>query len=132
MTEDAIKRVGKNLFSLLSVRVFDVLYAFLVMAILARYFGPRLYGDYAFIMALVFIYLPFINFGVTPLMVRELSVHPDQREEIFGAGLTFRLLLASGAILGTAVVLSLTSLSSRLAVALVICCLLYTSPSPRD
>lgn len=121
MAEDAIKRVGKNLVSLLSMRVFDVLYTFLVMAILARYFGPRLYGDYAFIVALVFIYLPFINFGVTPLMVRELSVHPDQRDEIFGAGLTFRLLLASGAILGTAVVLSLTSLSSRLAVALVIC-----------
>lgn len=121
MAEDAIKRVGKNIVSLLSVRVFDVLYAFLVMAILARYFGPRLYGDYAFIMALVFIYLPFINFGITPLMVRELSVHPDQRDEIFGAGLTFRLLLASVAILGTAVVLSMTSLSSRLAVALVIC-----------
>jgi O-antigen/teichoic acid export membrane protein len=123
MAEDAIKRVGKNLVSLLSVRIFDVLYTFLVMAILARYFGPRLYGDYAFIMALVFIYLPIINFGVTPLMVRELSVHPDQRDEIFGAGLTFRLLLASVAILGTAVILSLTSLSSRLAVALVICLL---------
>jgi len=120
MAEDAIKRVGKNLVSLLSMRVFDVLYAFLVMAILARYFGPHLYGDYAFIVALVFIYLPFINFGITPLMVRELSVHPDQRDEIFGAGLAFRLLLASVAVLGTAVVLSLTSLSSRLAVALVI------------
>jgi O-antigen/teichoic acid export membrane protein len=121
MAEDAIKRVAKNLISLVSVRAFDVVYTFLVMAILARYFGPRLYGDYAFVMALVFIYLPIINFGVTPIMVRELSVHPDRRDEIFGAGLSFRLLLALVAILGTVVVLPLTSLSSRLAVALVIC-----------
>lgn len=121
MAEDSIKRVAKNLISLLSVRVFDVLYTFLVMAILARYFGPDLYGDYAFVVALVFIYLPFINFGITPIMVRELSVHPDRRDEIFGAGLTFRVLLASAAILGTVVVLPLVSLSHRLMVALVIC-----------
>lgn len=123
MAEDAIKRVGKNLVSLLSVRVFDVVYTFVVMAILARYFGPRLYGDYAFVMALVFVYLPIINFGVTPIMVRELSVHPDRRQEIFGAGLAFRLLLASVAVLGTVVVLPLVSLSHRLAIALVICLL---------
>ncbi|MFZ5447744.1 MAG: oligosaccharide flippase family protein [Thermodesulfobacteriota bacterium] len=121
MAEDAIKRVAKNLVSLLSVRVFDVLYTFLVMAILARYFGPRLYGDYAFVVALVFIYLPIINFGITPIMVRELSVHPDRRDEIFGAGLAFRLLLAAVAVVGTAVVLPLVSLSHRLGVALVIC-----------
>jgi O-antigen/teichoic acid export membrane protein len=123
VAEDAIKRVAKNIVSLLSVRIFDVLYTFLVMAILARYFGPSLYGDYAFVVALVFIYLPVINFGVTPIMVRELSVHPDQREEIFGAGLTLRLLLALVAVLGTVVVLPLVSLSQRLAVALVICLL---------
>jgi O-antigen/teichoic acid export membrane protein len=121
VAEDAIKRLAKNLVSLLSVRVFDVLYTFLVMAILARYFGPRLYGDYAFVVALVFIYLPFINFGVTPIMVRELSVHPNRREEIFGAGLSFRLLLASVAVVGTVATLFFASLSPRLAVALVIC-----------
>ncbi len=121
MAEDAIKRTVKNLISLMSVRVFDVIYTFLVMAILARYFGPSLYGDYAFVTALVFIFLPFINFGVTPIMVRELSIHPDRRDEIFGAGLSFRLLLALATILGTVVILPLTSLSPRLAVALVIC-----------
>jgi PST family polysaccharide transporter len=121
MADDAIKRVAKNIISLLSVRVFDVLYTFLVMAILARYFGPRLYGDYAFVVALAFIYLPIINFGITPIMVRELSVHPDRRDEIFGAGLAFRLVLAAVAVLGTAIVLPLVSLSQRLGVALVIC-----------
>jgi O-antigen/teichoic acid export membrane protein len=123
MAEDAIRRVVKNLLSLLSARLFDVLYTFLVMAILARYFGPRLYGDYAFVVALVFIYLPIINFGVGPIMVRELSVHTERREEIFGAGLTFRLLLALVAILGTVVSLPLFSLGHRLALALVICLL---------
>jgi O-antigen/teichoic acid export membrane protein len=121
MTEDAFKRTAKNFISLVSVRVFDVVYMFLVMAILARYFGPSLYGDYAFINALVFIFLPFINFGVTPIMVRELSVHPDRREEIFGAGLSFRALLALVTIFGIIVVIPLTSLSSQLATALLIC-----------
>jgi O-antigen/teichoic acid export membrane protein len=121
MTEDAFKRTSKNFISLLSVRVFDVIYMFLVMAILARYFEPSLYGDYAFVTALVFIFLPFINFGVTPIMVRELSIHPDRRDEIFGAGLTFRLLLALVTIFSMAVLLPLTSLSSQLAKALLIC-----------
>jgi O-antigen/teichoic acid export membrane protein len=121
MTQDAIKRTAKNLISLLSVRVFDVIYMFLAMIILARYFGPSLYGDYAFITGLVFIFLPFIHFGVTPIMIRELSIHPDRREQIFGAGLTLRLLLALVIILGIIVVLPLTSLNHRLAVALLIC-----------
>lgn len=123
MAEDSIKGVAKNIVSLMSVRVFDVLYTFLVMAILARYFGPSLYGDYAYIMAVVFIYLPFINFGIPPIMVRELSINPDRREEIFGAGLTFRGILALAAVLGTVAVLPFISLSHRLAVALVVCLL---------
>jgi O-antigen/teichoic acid export membrane protein len=123
MAEDSIKGVAKNILSLLSVRVSDVLYTFLVMAILTRYFGPILYGDYATIVAVVFICLPFINFGITPIMVRELSINPDRREEIFGAGLTFRGILALAAVLGAAAVLPFIPMDRKLAVALVMCLL---------
>jgi O-antigen/teichoic acid export membrane protein len=123
MARDSIRNTAKNIVSLMLVRVFDVLYTFLTMAILAHYFGARLYSDYAYIVALVFIYLPFINFGITPIMVRELSVNPKRREEIFGAGLTFRGILALGALIGTVVMIPFLSMEGRLAVALVVCLL---------
>jgi O-antigen/teichoic acid export membrane protein len=123
MAEASIKFLAKNMVSLLSVRVFDVLYLFMAMAILTRYFGPSLYGDYASIGAVVSIGLPFINFGVGPIMVRELSVNPDRREQIFGAGLTFRAILGLAAVLGTAAVLPFIPVDRQLAVALVLCLL---------
>jgi O-antigen/teichoic acid export membrane protein len=123
MAKDSIKGVAKNIVALMSVRVFDVLCTFLVMAILARYFGPSLYGDYAYIVAVVFIYLPFVNFGLPSIMVRELSINPDRREEIFGVGLTFRGILVLAAVLGTVAVLPFISLDRQLAVALVVCLL---------
>lgn len=121
MTENPIKRLFKNLFSLLSVRSFDYVYTFLVMVILTRYFGPQLYGDYIFVVSLVFIYLPFINFGIHPLMVRELATQKGEGDKIFGAGLTFRLLLATMALVVTAAVLPFLSLPRQLALALIIC-----------
>lgn len=121
MTENPIKRLFKNLFSLLSVRSFDYVYTFLVMVILTRYFGPQLYGDYAFIVSLVFICIPLINFGITPLMVRELATTTGEQEDIFGAGLTFRLILAAVAIVGIMAILPFLSLPRQLALGLVIC-----------
>jgi O-antigen/teichoic acid export membrane protein len=121
MTENPIKRLFKNLFSLLSVRSFDYAYTFLVMIILARYFGLQLYGDYIFVVSLVFIYLPFINFGIHPLMVRELAVLKKEGADLFGAGLTLRLILATLALAGTAAILPFLSMSRQLALALIIC-----------
>jgi len=121
LTESPIKRLFKNLFSLLSVRGFDYIYTFLVMIILTRYFGPELYGDYAFVVSLVFIYIPLINFGIHPLMVRELATKIGAGDDIFGAGLTFRLILAALAIAGTIAILPFLSLPRELAVGLVIC-----------
>ena len=121
MTENPIKRLFRNLFSLLSVRSFDYVYTFSVMVILTRYFGPELYGDYAFIVSIVFIYIPLINFGITPLMVRELATRTGEQGDIFGAGLTFRVILATLAIVGTTAILPFLQMSRELALALVIC-----------
>lgn len=88
-------RLAKNFAAMLLVRGGDMIYAFLSMAILARYFGPSLYGDYVFIISFVFIFNPIINFGMPPIMVRELAVKKASGSEYFGSGLAFRLIMAA-------------------------------------
>lgn len=77
----------------------DFVYAFLSMAILARYFGPSLYGDYVFIISFVFLFNPLINFGIPPIMVRELALRKASGSDHFGSGLAFRLMMAVIAVL---------------------------------
>jgi O-antigen/teichoic acid export membrane protein len=92
-------RLAKNFTAMLLVRGGDMIYAFLSMAILARYFGPSLYGDYVFIISFIFIFNPLINFGIPPIMVRELAVHKAAGGDYFGSGLAFRLLMAAFALI---------------------------------
>ena len=99
ITSNPLWRLAKNFAAMLSVRGGDMIYAFLSMAILARYFGPSLYGDYVFILSFVFIFNPLINFGIPPIMVRELAVKKATGGDYFGSGLAFRLLLAAFALI---------------------------------
>jgi O-antigen/teichoic acid export membrane protein len=92
-------RFVKNFVAMLLFRGGDVIYAFLVMALLARYFGPSLYGDYVFIISFVLIFNPIINFGMTSIMVRELAVRKASGDDYFGSGLAFRLMMAAIAML---------------------------------
>jgi O-antigen/teichoic acid export membrane protein len=92
-------RLAKNFIAMLLHRGSDLVYSFLSMAVLGRYFGPSLYGDYVFIISFVFIFNPLINFGITPLMVRELAVQEAAGGDYFGSGLAFRLIMAVFALL---------------------------------
>jgi O-antigen/teichoic acid export membrane protein len=91
--------LAKNFIAMLLTRGGDFIYAFLSMAILARYFGPSLYGDYVFIVSFVLIFNPLIHFGMAPIMVRELAVRKASGNDYFGSGLALRLMLSIIAIL---------------------------------
>ena len=92
-------QLAKNFAAMLMIRGGDMIYAFLSMAILARYFGPSLYGDYVFIISFIFIFNPLINFGIPPIMVRKSAVRKTSGHEYFGSGLAFRLMMAVLALL---------------------------------
>jgi O-antigen/teichoic acid export membrane protein len=111
----------KNVFALLLTRGGDIIYTFLSLAILARYFGPSLYGDYIFIVSFIFIFIPLINFGIHPIMVRELAVNPESGSEYFGSGLAFRLLLAAIALIIILICLPNLGLNRLQQLALLIC-----------
>ncbi len=116
-------RLAKNFVAMLLFRGGDVIYAFLSMAILARYFGPSLYGDYVFIVSLVYVFIPLINFGMHPIMVRELAVRKAAGSDYFGSGLAFRMILAVIALLSTLGMLPYLGLSRLQQLALLICLL---------
>lgn len=89
-----LRRLARNSAATLMIRGGDMVYAFLSMAILARYFGPSLYGVYVFIISFVFIFIPIINFGIAPVMVRELTVRKAAGGDYFGSGVAFRVMTA--------------------------------------
>jgi len=121
MSQNPLIRVIKNFVAMLLFRSGDVIYAFVSMAILARYFGPSLYGDYIFIVSFVFIFIPLINFGMHPIMVRELAVRTETRGDYFGSGLAFRLLLAAAAIIIILMALPFMGLNRLQQLAILIC-----------
>ncbi len=111
----------KNFFAMLLTRGGDIIYTFLSLAILARYFGPSLYGNYIFIVSFIYIFIPLINFGIHPVMVRELAVNPETGSEYFGSGLAFRLMLAALALLIIVICLPNLGLNRVQQLALLIC-----------
>lgn len=114
-------RLAKNFVAMLLFRSGDVIYAFLSLAILARYFGPSLYGDYVFIVSIVFVFIPLINFGMHPIVVRELAVRRTEGGDYFGSGLAFRLILSAIALLILSAILPFLGMNRLQQLALMIC-----------
>jgi len=61
---------------------------------LARYLGPRLFGDFSYAMAVVWIATPFAFLGLDAISIRRLVQDPSCRNEVLGT--SFVLMTAGG------------------------------------
>ncbi len=73
-------------------RAVDTVMRFVILAMIVRYLGPESFGDFAFITAFGAIILSLAEFGIEPVMVREMSASPLRQQSILGSVLTLRLL----------------------------------------
>jgi PST family polysaccharide transporter len=97
---------------LLADTFFRMLVGLVLGTLIARYLGPGLYGSLRYATAFVALFSMFAALGLDGVVVRELSVHPEQKGAILGSAFVVKLvggLIACGMVLATIAV----SASSR-------------------
>jgi O-antigen/teichoic acid export membrane protein len=66
------------------------------LGLLTRYLGVAGYGEYTTIFAFLGFFAVVADFGLFPIVVRDIARRPEDRERIFGNILTLRIMLAAG------------------------------------
>ncbi len=77
-------------------QLFRLVVAFFVGLWVARYLGPTNFGLYNYAIALVALFVPVAGLGLDKIFIRDLSLHPDDNDQIVGSVLLLRTLAASG------------------------------------
>jgi len=83
----------KNIFSLFSARLIDILCRFGVLAIVTRYLGVEAYGEYVFANTFVAFFVILANMGVEEILTREIATSPGDAGRLLYGAMTIRLLL---------------------------------------
>lgn len=92
----ALHAVIANSGWLLVDRLFRLTLGVLVGAWVARYLGPSLYGQLAYVLAIVVIFQALAGLGLDGVAVRDIAQQPHRAARILGT--VFRLRLAAGAL----------------------------------
>ena len=69
----ALHRVGKNSALLFAARVIDSFAGLVLIALLTRFLGYERFGRYAWILALVTLFQPLVNFELDKILIREVA-----------------------------------------------------------
>jgi len=88
-----LTRITKNSLVILLARLIEVGSGFVITMILCRYLEPRLFGDFAFINALVLAFQPLVNLELNTILIREISRDQDSRAELLGSGIFIKFCL---------------------------------------
>jgi O-antigen/teichoic acid export membrane protein len=82
-------RLANNSILVLISRSVEIASALITAGMLARYLGVKEFGEYAFIMALVWIALPVLSAGVPRVLVRDIAQQKEKAERHINVGLMF-------------------------------------------
>ncbi len=66
-------RIIKNMSMLVLSMIIDTIGAIVILGFITRYLGTKLYGEYAFVMNIIYVCIPLINFGLSGVVVREIA-----------------------------------------------------------
>lgn len=113
-------RVLKNTVALAVARGIDLAVKVLIMAKLARYLGPEMYGEYAFIISLVTLLIVFTNFGIERMTIRNIVRNREEERITLGTALVARWILSLFAVLILLVVMVTIDLSRNEELAILI------------
>ncbi len=103
------KKIVKNSAILFVTRAGEGAIQLATLAIVARYLGAELFGEYAFVVTVSFFFSVIISFGTGNILIREISKDHSKTSEHATVVLLIRLLLST---LLLAIVVPLTSLFS--------------------
>ncbi len=86
-------KLANNTILVLTSRSIEVLSGLITVGLLARYLGVREFGEYAFIMALVWTVLPILSTGIPRILVREIAQQKESAERHVNDGLTLNSIM---------------------------------------
>ena len=93
---EALQQGLDNTVWMLSDQIVRKLVGLLVGVLLARHFGPQLFGEYSYAIALFMIVSPLALLGLDDISIRRLAQDQSEKEEIVGT--SFLLMLAGGVV----------------------------------
>lgn len=99
--QPVLKAVAENAAWLFADKILRVGLGLAVFSWIARYLGPEQYGTLSYVMAFVALFAAFSNLGIDAILIRDLALRPEKRNELIGSALVLRL-LGGGACIGLA------------------------------
>ena len=84
-------RVARNSGFGFIARMAEAVVRFVSIAMIAQYIGAKSFGDFAFITAISAFVTVFADFGIGPIMVREMSRHVSERRSILESVIVLRI-----------------------------------------
>lgn len=90
-TSQSIQKIYKNIGWLFFNQVFRTSISLVVGSWLARYLGPSNYGMYNYALSIAAIIAPFSTLGIDSVVVREVTVYPEQQENIISTATISKL-----------------------------------------
>lgn len=94
------RKVLANVFWALSGKIITLFSTLLVSILVARYLGPEQFGMMNYIISVVSLFSIFATFGMTDIVIRELSKKEIPDNEILGTAFVLRMVLSLLTILG--------------------------------
>lgn len=113
-------RILRNSLFGMVARVVDMLMRMAIVAVIARYLGTAGFGEFAFVMATTAFVLALTDFGLEPILVRDLNAVDADPGSIVGGILALRVLLGSVVLAGMAVVVGLSDWSPSIRLAMLV------------
>ncbi len=88
------KTLVKNLSALSIAEILSKLLLFVLFVFVARYLGTESYGTYSFVFAFTGLFIVFSDFGVSSLVIRELSGNKDETKKYLSNILPLKAVLS--------------------------------------
>lgn len=83
------KKIISNAKHLFSEKIIKLIGNFAISIFIANLLGPERYGNYAFVLSFVYIFLPLIDFGVAEFIIKDLT-NSKRPKEILSSAFKFR------------------------------------------
>lgn len=112
-----VGRVAKNSVVILLGKIIDITSSLIVLMILARILKPSLYGDYAFINAVVLAFQPLINLEINTILIREMAADRHREWALLGGGLLLKMILLAAFIVSAVILESIIQFNPMLRMA---------------
>ncbi|MBN1996547.1 oligosaccharide flippase family protein, partial [candidate division KSB1 bacterium] len=92
------QRVAKNTGVIFFGQILTLVINLIITIYLARYLGEENYGLFSFAIVFINLFAIFTNFGMKPIIIREISSKKEIADKILGVSLMVKILLAAASI----------------------------------